>query len=301
MKRLTLLYTLLLIYSSLSVFAQLPQEYSLWKNGIVNNPVKYAKEVEDSVKVRDSALSHKNRFFRYISEPTYSIHQPEKGKANGIAMVICPGGAFREVWLDREGHDFAIWLAEQGITSLVLKYRTYNADAEGFSLDREVYNREVYADAKQAINILRSKADELGLDKNKIGISGFSAGGALSLYATLNIYDNELPEYANFTENTQPNFACLIYPGVRDVFFEAIPKLDSIPPIFMINAENDDKTPVERCLKLYSALVEKKVPAELHIYAKGWHGFDSGFERGFAMSSWHESFIAWMKDMEIMK
>ena len=145
-------------------------------------------------------------------------------------MVVCPGGGFRDIWYDAEGIDFALWLAEQGITSLVLKYRTFNRDAAGFSLERDVYNGEVYADAKQAIHILRSKAEELKIDKDKIGIGGFSAGGALSLFASLEIHENILPEYASFSQNTLPNFTCLVYPSIRDVFFDAVDQKDKIPP-----------------------------------------------------------------------
>lgn len=100
------------------------------------------------------------------NKPTYSLFQPQKGTANGVAVVIGPGGGFGDVWFDREGADFALWLADKGITSLVLKYRTFNTDAEGFSLKREIYNAEGLADAKQAINILRSRADELNKDYN---------------------------------------------------------------------------------------------------------------------------------------
>ena len=131
-----------------------------------------------SEKVNESSLSQKNRVFSQVTTPTYILYQPEKNISTRVAVVICPGGGFRDVWFDREGADFAMWLVQKGITSLVLKYRTFNKDADNFTLERDVYNTEVYADAKQAIHILRSQADELGIDQNKIGIGGFSAGGA---------------------------------------------------------------------------------------------------------------------------
>ncbi|MCK4991149.1 MAG: prolyl oligopeptidase family serine peptidase, partial [Bacteroidales bacterium] len=234
-----------------------------------------------------------------VSEPTYVLYQAEKNIANGVAVVICPGGGFRDVWFDREGTDFALWLAQKGITSLVLKYRTFNPDAEDFSLQRETYNGEVYADALQAIHVLRSQAAELNIDLNKIGIAGYSAGGALALMAALDIYEDSLPKYTRFKENTLPDFACLIYPGIDDVFLQAIKTKEQIPPMFMINGAEDDVTPANKCIELYSALLEKKVPAELHIYAKGRHGFDSGIGRGFGVASWQDSFILWLKDMNI--
>ena len=241
-----------------------------------------------------------NRVFSQVSEPSYMLFQPNANTANGVAVVICPGGGFRDVWFDREGVDFALWLAQKGITSVVLKYRTYNPDAEGFSLQRKQYNREVYADAKQAIHLLRSQAEELNIDKNKIGIGGYSAGGALAIMAALEVYEDILPDYTGFSQNTLPDFACLIYPGINDAYLNAIEMKESIPPMFIINGAEDDVTPAYKCINLYSALLKKNIPAELHIYSKGMHGFDSGIGRGYGIGSWQDSFIFWLRDMKFL-
>ncbi len=272
----------------------------MWPDGIPDNPVKYHQEKVRAEKVNRDTPSQKNRVFSQVSDPTYMLVRPEKGKTNGISIVICPGGGFRDVWFDREGMDFALWLADKGITSLVLKYRTYNQDAEGFSLDREVYNREVYADAKQAIHTLRSQAGKLDLDPGKIGIGGYSAGGALALFAAMDIYEKQLPDYTAFSVSAKPDFACLVYPGIRESVIEVARNKADIPPIFMIVGGEDDVTPAEDCIRLYSVLNKKNVPAELHIYAKGTHGFDSGIGRGFGVAGWQDSFIAWLKDMKLM-
>jgi len=297
----TLFLVILLMGISNLTNAQSPKELPLWPEGIPNNPVKYAEEKVRNNDAAGTSPSKQNRVFSQVSEPTYSLFQAKKGIANGVAVVICPGGGFRDVWFDREGVDFAMWLAEKGITSLVLKYRTFNSDAEGFSLKREVYNGEVLADAKQAINILRSRADELNIDKNKVGIGGFSAGGALSLYASLNVFAEDLPEYARFRENTAPGFVFPIYPGINDEVYKAVKEKENIPPVFLINGAEDTVTPAVKCIQLYTALLEKKVPAELHIYAKGNHGFDSGIGRGFGIASWQDSFINWLKDMKFIE
>jgi len=287
-----------LIYSN-PIQSQSMQELPLWPDGIPDNPIVYTQEKVRSEGVNESSPSGMNRVFSQVSEPTYVLYKAEKSIANGVAVVICPGGGFKDVWIDREGTDFALWLAQKGITSLVLKYRTFNPDAEGFSLQRETYNREVYADALQAIHVLRSRAAELNIDLDKIGIAGYSAGGALALMAALDIYEDSLPEYTRFKENTLPDFACLIYPGIDDVFLQAIKTKEQIPPMFLINGAEDDVTPANKCIELYSVLLEKKVPAELHIYAKGRHGFDSGIGRGLGVASWQDSFIIWLKDMKI--
>ena len=291
---------LLVVFSLFMVNAKAQKEKALWPKGIPNNPVKYKKELVRENKVKPSSLSKKNRVFSQVSEPTYTLYKAKKEEANGVAVVICPGGGFKDVWFDREGVDFAMWLAKRGVTSLVLKYRTFNADADNFTLERDEYNAEVYADAKQAIYILRSRAEKLNIDKNKIGIAGYSAGGALALYAALGIFEGLLPDYTNFKESTQANFACPIYPGINNAIYQAVKHKKQIPPMFLVNGAQDNVTPANKCIQLYSALLERKVPAELHIYAKGGHGFDSGIGTGYGAASWQNSFINWLKDMKFI-
>jgi len=277
--------------------AQLPREEPLWPDGIPGNPLEYKEEKLTVNEFRESSLSQSNRVFSCVSVPTYIIHKPAEGTANGVAMVICPGGGFRDVWIDREGNDFALWLARHGITSLVLKYRTFNQDAEGLKITRNEYNPHVYADARRAIYILRSRAKELGIDENRIGIGGFSAGGSLSMMAALSLYEKSLPSYAKFNQvNTDPDFAGLFYPGLNPGFFKILQEKDSFPPVFIMNGGEDTTTPPENCIELYNVLKAKKFSVELHIYSKGGHGFDSGIDRGYAVSTWRDSFIAWLKD-----
>jgi len=253
------------LFSNTLLMAQLQPELPLWPDGIPDNPVNYEEEKVRTYDAHESSPSHSNRVFSQVSNPTYMLFRPEKNKANGVAMVICPGGGFRDVWYDAEGVDFALWLAEQGITSLVLKYRTFNKDAVGFTLERDLYNGEVYADAKQAIHILRSQAKELKIDKNKVGIGGFSAGGALSLFASFEIYENILPEYAIFSQNTLPDFTCLVYPSIRDTFYDAVEQREVIPPMFIVNGVQDELTPAAKCVRFYGALLENDIPSELHV------------------------------------
>jgi acetyl esterase/lipase len=306
MKSLSRLFiSLALFLSGLCNFdssAQLPQEQPLWPKGIPGNPVKYKEEKLRTSDVLISSLSQLNRVFSCVSVPTYIIHKPEKGKSNGVAVVICPGGGFRDVWFDREGNDFGLWLAKQGVTSLVLKYRTFNTDAEGFKLTRNEYMPQVYADALQAIYTLRSKAKELDIDENKIGIAGFSAGGSLSIRVALGMYENELPAYAAFNQvSTKPDFAGLFYPGLDSEVINLAGKKDAFPPVFIMNGGEDKTTPAGNCIELYKVLTSKNFSTELHIYAKGGHGFDSGVGRGYAISTWRDSFIAWLKDAAFIK
>jgi len=188
----------------------LPPELPLWEK----SPPDYAirTDVKEQVrfnKARPGSPSGLNRVYSSVSSPTYSIHRPRN--PNGVGLVICPGGGFRDVWLDREGHDLAIWLKDHGVTSLVLKYRTRVNDGNDWTPPWQEYQLAVQADARQAIRILRKRASDLDLKPDKIGICGFSAGGHLALTCSLNaepkltetedktIYDSDdgKPEYLN--------------------------------------------------------------------------------------------------------
>jgi acetyl esterase/lipase len=283
-------------------FAQLPDQKPLWPAGIPNNPVKYKEEKIRVNDFRPASLSQSNRVFSCVSDPSYYIIKPEKGKANGAAMVICPGGGFRDVWIDREGLDLGLWLVQKGVTCLVLKYRTFNSDEEGFKLNYGEYAPHVYADARQAIFILRSSAKELGIDEHKIGIGGFSAGGSLSMMTALGIYQEKLPSYANFGQvNTDPDFIGLFYPGLNPDYMARAKKAETFPPVFIMNGGEDTTTPAANCIELYDILTSKKLSVEMHIYSKGGHGFDSGIDRGNGISMWRDSFVAWMKDRGIIR
>ena len=164
------------------------------------------------------------------------------------------------------GHEIALQFKEQGITSIVLKYRTNTKDNTG----KRPYPREVYlpaatADAKEAIRILRSQAQALNIDPNKIGVGGFSAGGHLSLSVLIN------PDEPG--DDTYPDFAYLIYPWLQKGYREEITNAQGLPPIFIVNGQEDTATPADTALLFYQILYKKKVPAELHIYSKGGHGY----------------------------
>ncbi|MHC1764012.1 MAG: dienelactone hydrolase family protein [Verrucomicrobiia bacterium] len=272
--------------------AQLPEEKPLWTEPGFQNAIHY--DVPESVRENKPAPgspSGSNRVYSFVTVPTYSIHQADEASATGVGLVICPGGGYRDVWLDREGHDLALWLKAKGVTSLVLKYRT-DADAPGGGkqFPAEVYNPAVLADARQAIRILRSRAAELHL--KVIGICGFSAGGNLAFNAVFR--PEAHPD--SLRVSGEPDFAGLFYPGLREEFSELVASAKRIPPIYIINAADDTVTPANRCVELYQALLKAGSHPELHVFSKGSHGFDLGEGRGASAPLWKESFVAWLKD-----
>ena len=271
----------------------MPEEKPLWPQTGWDTPIHYdVPEAMHEHQPEKSSLSGVNRVYSFVSTPTYSIHEPPAGTATGMGLVICPGGGFRELWLDREGHDLALWLKNYGVTSLVLKYRT-NTELEGGKrkYPSEVYIPTVVGDAHQAIRILRSHLVKLNGNSQRIGICGFSAGGALAMYAVFQPGASTAKEV-----NGQPDFAGLFYPGLRNLDAELVKDAKQIPPMFIINAIDDQMTPVTPCVEFYQLLLKGGAHAELHLYNKGGHGFDMGDDHGNSVALWKQSFVAWLKD-----
>ena len=281
----------------------LPPELPLWEKPTPDYAIREdVKEQVRSYKAQPGSPSGLNRVFSSVSSPTYSIHRPRN--PNGVGLVICPGGGFRDVWLDREGHDLAIWLKNHNVTSLVLKYRTRLANDKSSANAWQNYQRVVQADGRQAIRVLRKQAEGLGLKTNKIGICGFSAGGHLAISCLLHT-EPKLPENK---VSGMPDFAGLFYPGIPDDIGQVIesrtaPENDAsvICPIFIINARVDRLTPAEKCVDFYSMLLRAGVNAELHVFGKGSHGFGLGTGRGKSTAIWPTSFAAWLSDSNIVQ
>jgi acetyl esterase/lipase len=272
----------------------LPEEKPLWPAADWENPIQYdAPEVMRQHDAGKGSLSGLNRVYTFVSKPTYSIYQPSAELNSGVGLVICPGGGFRELWLDREGNDLALWLKARGVTSLVLKYRTNTELAGGKrKFPADVYQSAVSSDARQAIRTLRSQAAALHLNPNRIGICGFSAGGSLALNSVFRPGPNSNPGQVS----GRPDFGGLFYPGLRDSNSELVSQIKPIPPLFIMNAVDDQTTPATQCLDFYQVLLKAGAHAELHLYNKGGHGFDMGNGNGESVALWKESFVAWLKD-----
>ena len=276
-------------------FVSIPTELPLWPGGIENNTVSYAKtghfedlEVPSYLKVK------RNRLYSAITLPTYVIHRPADSINVGVGVVICPGGGFTVNWFDREGNELALLLADHGITSLVLNYRlNMRGEDKRWLIPMDRYLPAVLDDAKQAVRILRGQAQQYRLDPSKIGIVGYSSGGLLALRLA---FDEEVNVPAG-SVSWKPSFVGSIYGTVPQSY--AIKK-DICSPIFIINAFDDNRTPSSSCLRLYSELLAGGVPAEMHLYSKGGHGFDIDATKGVSLLQWPQSFIAWLKDLKMM-
>jgi len=184
-----------------------------------------------------------------------------------------------------------------------LKYRTRPAELSSKDAWQN-YQCAVQADGRQAIRVLRKQASDLGLQANKIGICGFSAGGYLaiscSLYTEPKLADSEL--------SGMPDFAGLFYPGIPDGVNQAIENRTApqsagarICPMFIVNARDDELTPTDKCLEFYASLLRARVNAELHVFSKGGHGFGLGTDGGESTALWPTSFVAWLRDANMIR
>jgi acetyl esterase/lipase len=252
---------LLLCITGIGLAATQGESIPLWANGAPNSEsLRDKKEVitppsgpHDSVKVSS------------IHNPSLLVYLPPKEKATGAAMIVAPGGGHRFLSIDTEGTNVAEWLNSIGVAAFVLKYRL--AREEGSPYKVEV---DPYADAQRSIRMIRARAKEWGVDPARVGIMGFSAGGEVAVLASTK-FDAGKPDAADPIErqSSRPDFQILIYPGVQA---EKVEVSKDTPPTFLLCADND-KGPSTAIPAVYLALKKAGVPAELHIYASGGHGF----------------------------
>jgi len=223
-----------------------------------------------------------------VSVPTLTVVRPAPGTANGTAMVVLPGGAFMALAWDLEGTEVARWLAERGITAFVLKYRVSELQlppgaatpdfAELIRLVQPKRKRAV-ADAGQAVALIRRGAVKYGIDPDRIGMIGFSAGAV----TTLGLVFEGAPEQ-------RPNFAAPIY-GMPMIPEPVVPA--KAPPMFLVHAQDDTTVPPEGSTQVFDLWTKAQRPAELHVYAVGGHGFGMR-PKGRPVDHWPAAFEAWL-------
>jgi acetyl esterase/lipase len=230
-----------------------------------------------------------------VSDPTITIYKPEK--ANGTSVLVCPGGGYSILAIEHEGTQVCDYLNSIGVTAVLLKYRVPRRDPANPSL-------EPLQDSQRAMGILRQRAGEFGLRPDRIGILGFSAGGHLSVMTALHANDRTYPQDAALDAmDATPNFAVPVYPAYlvgKDETFTLLPEVkvtEKAPPMCLIHA-HDDKgvTSASSSALLYLEYKKLNLPAELHIFAKGGHGF--GMKKtGLPTAEWHLRVGEWMRAM----
>lgn len=284
------------MFSSSVSFAQ--QQIPLYPNGVPNSkktPVTYIERVDQT------------DWITGVSIPTITPYFPEKGKSNGTAIIIFPGGGYAGLASGHEGRGIAQEFNKIGVTAFVVKYRL---PSDSIMLNKTIGPLQ---DAQRAIQLVRARSGEWGINPHKIGIIGFSAGGHLA--STLDThYAKALIDNPNNT-SLRPDFAILVYPvisfgpeahvGSRENLIGTKPSADLIelysnekqittdtPPTFLVHATDDDVVPVENSILFYEGLLKNKVKAELHIFEAGGHGF--GLNNPKSSEHWFNWAASWL-------
>ena len=272
---------------SLSVAAaQQPVAIPLWPAGAPGSEGRTAKEV---VVVADNGEQRVSS----IHNPSITPYLPAPEKATGAAILVIPGGGHRLLAITHEGYAVAEWLAARGIAAFVLKHRL--AREEGSTYRIEV---EALADAERAMRLIRSRAKDWNIDPARVGAIGFSAGGELvnQISTRAGTGNSESPD-AIERERSRPDFQALIYPGRSG---DIQPAKDS-PPAFLACAYNDRPDISEGLAEAYLRFKRAGVPAELHIYGAGGHGFGLRASDTRPVGAWHLRFEEWLAASGLLK
>lgn len=294
MNRMVGLLSLLTLLSSLSLAqtAEKPEVLDVWPGKAPGETKPIGEEkMDDSKGVK--RISN-------VSKPTLTIYRPAKDKDTGAAVIVCPGGGYNILAWDLEGTEVAEWLNSIGVTGIVLKYRVPRRPDQ----PRDKPPLGALQDAQRALSLVRSKAKEWKIDPKRIGILGFSAGGHLSAWASTN-FDKRAYEMMDDIDKVdcRPDFAVLIYPGGivpkgKEEMAQEIRVRKECPPMFFAHAGNDGVTP-ENSVRMYLALKRAGVPAELHVYATGGHGFGLRPSKN-PCSTWPKSCEAWLRSQGLL-
>lgn len=251
-------------------------------------------------------------------KPTLTIYLPPADKATGAAVVICPGGGYGHLAMDHEGHQIGQWLNSFGVAGFIVAYR-HSRSGAGYGHPAPIQ------DAQRAIRTVRSRGKEWGVDPNRIGILGFSAGGHLASTAATHFNESFVePRDAIDRVSCRPDFAVLVYPVIsftepfthtgsrtnllgRDADAALIEKFSNekqvtpqTPPTFLFHTWEDTGVPAENSIAFYLALRKAKVPAEMHIFLKGQHGIGLGQKNG-AAGAWPGLCERWMGESGFLK
>lgn len=280
-----------------------------------NQIIQLWKTIPDEIKAPDykeneSIMDGKVQSTSLVTVPTLSIFLPKENKPNQTAVLIFPGGGYQHLAIDKEGTKVAQWLNSLGIAAFVVKYRLPN--------DKIMKNKNVgpLQDAQEAMRYVRQNAAKYNIDANKIGIIGFSAGGHLASTLATH-YDDKVYESTSKI-SARPDFSLLIYPVISmqndithkgsqisllgdnasqaliDSFSNEKKVTSQTPPTFLIHATDDKTVLPENSINYYLALKKNNVPAELHIYEKGGHGFGLGVKD--TSKFWTRDCEEWLKN-----
>jgi acetyl esterase/lipase len=298
-----LFLSLLLMTTAQIAFSQ-QQPVKLYPDGVPNSKTAPATYVESTVKNRT----------RMVTDPVLIPYFPDKSKANGTAVVICPGGSYSQLAMDIEGDEVAKKFNEIGITAFILKYRL---PSDAIMVDKSIGPLQ---DAQRSVQLIRQRAAEWNINPAKVGIIGFSAGGHLAATAGTHFDQAVIDNQANI--NLRPDFMMLLYPVISmgeyahkgsmrnllgdnpgkelvALYSNQLQVKPNTPVTFIVQAEDDNGVPVQNSLMFYNALLNNKIKAQLIIYPNGGHGF--GLNNKTTKDYWFNSATNWLDANGLLK
>jgi len=298
-----ILFVLLSIMNVLIVRSQ-TVTLKLWPEGIPGS--KTDPSYVENITITDGKTIRCEK----VVTPDLTVFLPAPEKSNGAAVMICPGGGYGALAFDHEGNAIAKWLNDNGIAGIILKYRL---PSDQIMKDKSVGPLQ---DAQEAMRVIRRHASEWKIDPKRIGVIGFSAGGHLA--STISTHYAEKVYDVKDDISARPDFSLLIYPvvsmdtlithmGSRNNLLGIKPDDDQVrrfsnelqitaetPPAFLVHSSDDNAVPAMNSIGYYKGLQKNKIPAELHIFQKGGHGYGLAIGSG-TESSWPDLCITWLK------
>ena len=230
-----------------------------------------------------------------VSEPTITIYHAPDEVASGAAMIVCPGGGYNILAYDLEGDEVCEWLNNLGITAVLLKYRVPRREG----LEK---HEAPLQDVQRAIGYVRANAENLNIDPKRIGVMGFSAGGHLAAMVSNNFLKRTYPAITDKV-SCRPDYCLLVYPAYLDgENFQLAPELkvsSATPPTMLIQAE-DDKSYINSSIFYYYALKEAGVPAWMHLYSQGGHGYGLR-DTGASVNEWPDRAEDWFREIGLIE
>jgi endo-1,4-beta-xylanase len=262
-------------------------EILLWPNGA---PGSEGKTNEEMVRIAAPGGDH---VISHVHKPSIRVYLPSPDKATGAAVIVVPGGGHSELWIDHEGYNVARWLSEHGVAAFVLKYRLARETNSTYTVDGDEM-----ADMRRSIRLVRSRAAEWGIQTDRLGVVGFSAGGELAYKAAMS-FDSGVPDAPDpiDRQSSKPDFQGLIYPGNSKGI---VPAANS-PPVFLACGNNDRPDISQGLATVYLKFKQVNVPAELHIYAGVGHGFGLRPTTTGPVAKWIDRYYEWLGERGFLK
>ena len=262
----------------------------LWPKG---SPTLQGADEKERLSPPDAQPGQRINSIRNVHNPSIEVHLPAADKATGTAIVVAPGGGHSQLVWASEGTDIARWLNDLGIAAFVLKYRLAQTPGYHYTVEGDALQ-----DTQRAVRIVRARAGEWGINTERVGILGFSAGGALAALADIR-FDRGKADASDPIErqSCRPDFVGLVYPGWAPMDITA-PK--DAAPAFLTSAGIDDQFHARQTVEFFTSLFKAGVPADLHIYAHGGHGGAISTRKGIPFGTWHIRFQDWLADQGLL-